>query len=75
MASPNLSHEILLHIVTCNKNAALEPAALELQILTLSAEEIGFLLRLKVLDVLLLLGQPLLLLLLWCGLVLIQFLQ
>lgn len=69
------SHEILLNVVARDENPPFVPSALKVQILSLSTEKVGLLLRLEVLEVLLLLGQPLLLLFLWCGLVLIQFLQ
>lgn len=69
------SHEVLLHVVFGDEDAAFEAAALELQVLPLTAEQVGFFLSLKVLDVLLLLGQPFLLLLLWGGLVLVQLLR
>lgn len=70
-----LPHEVLLYIVFCNEDSAFKAATFELQVLALSAEKVGFLFCLVVLKVLLPLRQPLLLLLLGGGLVLIQLLN
>ena len=67
----NLSHQVLLHVVASDENPPLEPATLQLQVLPLSAQQVSLLFRLKVLEVLLLLGQPLLLLFLGGRLVLV----
>lgn len=66
-----LPDEVLLYIVFCNEDSAFKAPTFQLQVLALSAEQVGFLLCLVVLKVLLLLRQPLLLLLLRGGLVLI----
>ena len=67
----DLAHQVLLHVVASDKNPPLESATLQLQVLPLSAQQVSLLFRLEVLEVLLLLGQPLLLLLLGGRLVLV----
>lgn len=42
-----LSGEILLHVVSGNKDPAFEPSALQLQVLSLSPQQVGLLLRLE----------------------------
>lgn len=69
-----LSNQILLQIVAAKEHPSLKAATLQLQVLPLTPQQIGFFLRLEMLDVLLLLGEPLLLLLLWSALVFIQLL-
>lgn len=61
--------------MTPKQHPPLEAAALQLQVLPLPSEQVCLLLCLEVLDVLLLLGQPLLLLLLGSALVLVQLLE
>lgn len=70
-SSAHISCQVLLHVVPNNKNTPFESAALKLQVLTLPALKVCLLFSLEVLQVLLLLGQPLLLFFLWCGLILI----
>lgn len=59
--NPDLAHQVPFDTVASDQDPALEPAALQVQILPLSARQVGLFLRLEVLEVLLLLGQPLLL--------------
>lgn len=70
----HLPNQVLLQVVAAQEHPPLEAATLQLQVLPLTPQQVGLFLCLEVLDVLLLLGEPLLLLLLWSALVFIQLL-
>lgn len=71
----HLSEQVLLQVVARQQHLPLVLPTLEFVILPLSPEQARLLLRLKLLQTLLLVNQPLLFLPLWCRLVLVQFLQ
>lgn len=75
MHPPHLAYLLLLQVVPLDHDFALESAAVPVVEDPLLAQQMGLLLGLRVLHVLLVLGQTLLLLLLGCAVVFIHLLR
>lgn len=70
-----LPNVLLLHLMALDHYLPLEEAAVSVVVQSLLGEQVGFLFSLRVLEVFFMLRYPLLLLLLGCAMVLIQFLK